>query len=30
MLMRGAKLFATTFESAMNMDNDKLLKNIIR
>jgi hypothetical protein len=30
MLMRGAKLFSATFESAMNMDNDKLLKNIIR
>jgi hypothetical protein len=30
MLMRGAKLFATTFEGAMNMDTDKLLKNIIR
>jgi len=30
MLMRGAKMFATSFEAAMNMDNDKLLKNIIR
>jgi hypothetical protein len=30
MLMRAAKQFATTFEGAMNMDNDKLLKNIIR
>jgi hypothetical protein len=30
MLMRGAKMFASTFEAAMNMDNDKLLKNIIR
>jgi hypothetical protein len=30
MLMRGAKLFSITFESAMNMDTDKLLKNIIR
>ena len=30
MLMRGAKLFATTFEGAMNLDTDKLLKNIIR
>jgi hypothetical protein len=29
MLMRAAKLFSATFESAMNMDNDKLLKNII-
>jgi hypothetical protein len=30
MLMRGAKLFSSTFESAMVMDNDKLLKNILR
>ena len=30
MLMRAAKQFATTFEGAMNMDTDKLLKNIIR
>jgi hypothetical protein len=30
MLMRAAKQFATTFEGAMNMDPDKLLKNIIR
>ena len=30
MLMRGAKMFASTFEAAMNMDNDKLLKNVIR
>jgi len=29
MLMRAAKLFSATFESAMNMDNDKILKNII-
>jgi hypothetical protein len=28
MLMRGAKVFARTFEYAMNMDNEKLLKNI--
>jgi hypothetical protein len=28
--MRAAKQFATTFEGAMNMDTDKLLKNIIR
>jgi hypothetical protein len=28
--MRAAKQFATTFEAAMNMDTDKLLKNIIR
>jgi hypothetical protein len=28
--MRAAKQFATTFEGAMNMDPDKLLKNIIR
>jgi len=30
MLMRAAKQFSTTFEAAMNMDTDKLLKNIIR
>jgi len=30
MLIRAAKQFATTFEGAMNMDPDKLLKNIIR
>ena len=30
MLMRAAKQFSTTFEGAMNMDSDKLLKNIIR
>jgi hypothetical protein len=30
MLFRAAKQFATTFEAAMNMDADKLLKNIIR
>jgi hypothetical protein len=30
MLMRAAKQFSTTFEAAMNMDSDKLLKNIIR
>ena len=30
MLMRAAKQFATPFEGAMNMDTDKLLKNIIR
>ena len=29
MLMRAAKLFSATFESAMNMDNDKIFKNII-
>ena len=30
MLVRAAKQFSTTFEGAMNMDSDKLLKNIIR
>ena len=30
MLMRAAKQFSTKFEGAMNMDPDKLLKNIIR
>ena len=30
MLMRGAKMFASTFEAAMNMDSDNLLKNKIR
>jgi len=30
MLMRAAKQFSTTIEAAMNMDSDKLLKNIIR
>jgi hypothetical protein len=30
MLIRAAKQFASTFEGAMNMDPDKLLKNIIR
>jgi hypothetical protein len=28
--VRAAKQFSTTFEGAMNMDSDKLLKNIIR